>query len=74
LTPRPLDEDQRPKSDKLRLNLHGTCFGGKIIGLDQKKMVLKGDLLIWRTKNQDKDQGTIQLKDSICFKPFQISS
>jgi hypothetical protein len=30
---------------------------GKSIGLDQKK-VLKGELLIWRTKNQAKDQGT----------------
>jgi hypothetical protein len=30
LVPRPLDECPRPKSDKLRLNLHGTWFGGKI--------------------------------------------
>jgi hypothetical protein len=30
LVPRPLDEVPRPKSGKLRLNLHGTCFGGKI--------------------------------------------
>jgi len=30
LVPRPLDEDPKPKSGKLRLNLHGTCFGGKI--------------------------------------------
>jgi hypothetical protein len=36
---------------------------GKSIGSDQKT-VLKGELLIWRTKNQAKDQG----KDSICFK------
>jgi hypothetical protein len=28
--PRPLNEGARPKSGKLRLNLHGTCFGGKI--------------------------------------------
>jgi hypothetical protein len=27
---RPLDEGPRPKSGKLKLNLHGTCFGGKI--------------------------------------------
>jgi hypothetical protein len=27
--PRHLDEGPRPKSGKLRLNLHGTCFGGK---------------------------------------------
>ncbi len=30
LVPRPLDEGSRPKSGKLRLNLDGTCFGGKI--------------------------------------------
>ncbi len=47
---------------------------GKSIGLDRKsigldtKPVLKGELLIWRTKNQAKDQGTVQLKDAICFK------
>jgi hypothetical protein len=39
---------------------------GKSIGLDQKTM-LKGQLLIWRTNNQARDQGTLQLKDSICF-------
>jgi hypothetical protein len=38
----------------------------KSIGLDQK-IVLKGELLIWRTKNQARGQGTVQLKDSICF-------
>jgi hypothetical protein len=40
---------------------------GKSIGSDPKT-VLKGGLLIWRTKNQARDQGTVQLKDSICFK------
>jgi hypothetical protein len=30
LVPRPLDEGARPKSGKLRLDLHGTSFGGKI--------------------------------------------
>jgi hypothetical protein len=39
-----------------------------------KKTVLKGELLIWRTKNQARDQGTVQLKDSICFKSVQIGS
>jgi hypothetical protein len=39
----------------------------KSVGLDQKT-VLKGELLIWRTKNQATDQSTVQLKDSICFK------
>jgi hypothetical protein len=30
LVPRPLEKAPRPKSGKLRLNLHGTCLGGKI--------------------------------------------
>jgi hypothetical protein len=46
---------------------------GKSIGLDQKT-VLKGELLIWRTKKQARDQGIVQLKDSICFKSVQIGS
>jgi len=50
---------------------------GKSIVWDLKT-VLKGELLIWRTKNQardqDRDQGTVQLKDSICFKLVQIGS
>jgi len=45
----------------------------KSIGLDPKTM-LKGELLIWRTKNQAKDQGLVQLKDSICFKSVQFGS
>jgi hypothetical protein len=46
----------------------------KSIGLDQKTM-LKGELLISRTRNQDKDQGTlVQLKDSICLKSVQNGS
>ncbi len=46
---------------------------GKSIGLDTKPM-LKGELLIWRTKNQAKDQGTVQLKDAIFFKSVQVGS
>ncbi len=46
---------------------------GKSIGLDLKT-VLKGELLIWKTKNQARDQGRVQLKDSICFKSVQIGS
>jgi hypothetical protein len=53
---------------------YGTCFGGKInwFGPHQKR-VLKGELLIWRTKNQAMDPrySTTQ-KDSICFKSVQI--
>jgi hypothetical protein len=50
LDPRALDEGLRTKSDKMRLNLHGTCFEGKINGLGPKSRALKGahDL-----KNQD---------------------
>jgi hypothetical protein len=44
---------------------------GKSIGSDQK-IVLKRELLIWRTKNQARDEGIVQLKDSICFKSVQI--
>jgi len=36
LIPRPLDMGPRPKSGKLRLNLHGTYFGGKINWLGPK--------------------------------------
>jgi len=46
---------------------------GKSIGSDQKT-VLKGELLIWRTKNEARNQGIVQLKDSICFKSIQIGS
>jgi hypothetical protein len=49
LVPMPLDEGPTPKSGKLKLNLHGTCFEGRSIGSNQKT-VLKGELLIWRTK------------------------
>jgi hypothetical protein len=46
---------------------------GKAIGLNQK-MVLKGELLIWRTMNQVRDPCIVQLKDLICFKSVQIGS
>jgi hypothetical protein len=46
---------------------------GKSIGLDQKT-VLKGELLISRTKNQARDQGIVHPKDSIYFKSVQIGS
>jgi hypothetical protein len=40
---------------------------GKSIGSDQKT-VLKGALLIWRTKNQARDPGTPQLKEQDILK------
>jgi hypothetical protein len=47
---------------------------GKSIGSKDQKTVLKGERLIGRTKNEARDQGTVQLKDSICFKSVQIGS
>jgi hypothetical protein len=38
---------------------------GKSIGSDQKTQ-LKGEFLNWRTKNQARDKGILQLNDSIC--------
>jgi len=55
LVPRPLDKGPRLKSGKLRLNLRGTFLEEKSIGLDPKA-VLKGEILIWRTKNQARNQ------------------
>jgi hypothetical protein len=46
---------------------------GKSISSNQK-IVLKGELLIWRTENQARDQGIIQFKDSIYVKSIQIGS
>jgi hypothetical protein len=68
-----LDEGSRPKSGKLRLNLHGTILEGKSIGSDpkkerKKKKELRGELMIWRTKMQVRVQGMVKLKDSICLK------
>jgi hypothetical protein len=45
-------------------------LGAKSIGSDQKT-VLKGELLIWRTKNQARDQGTSPTQG---FNLLQISS
>jgi hypothetical protein len=39
----PLDEGPRPKSGKLRLNLHGTCFGGKINRFGPKNSAKRRD-------------------------------
>jgi len=54
LVPRSLDKGPRPKSGKLRLNLHGTCFGGKInqFGLENSAIRRAPDL-----KNQESGQG-----------------
>jgi hypothetical protein len=41
LDPLPLDEGPRPKSDKLRLNLHGTILERKSIGSKPKNELKK---------------------------------
>jgi hypothetical protein len=68
----PLDQGPRPKSGKLRLNLHGTCIGGKINLLGPKNSA----------KRRAPDFGEprirlgtkVQLKGSIAFKSVQIGS
>jgi hypothetical protein len=44
---------------------------GKSIGSDPQKQELKWELVVWRTKMQDRVQDRVQLKDSICFKWVQ---
>jgi hypothetical protein len=43
---------------------------GKSVGLDQKNSAKRRELLIWRTKNQAKDQGTSATQG---FNSLQIS-
>jgi hypothetical protein len=76
LEPWPLDEDPRPKSGKSRLNLHGIILErfNQLRPPKEKKKILKGELMIWRTKMQTRVQGKVQLKDSICFKWVHIGS
>jgi hypothetical protein len=71
LVPRPLDQ-AKTKKWQIEPNM-APVLEGKSIGWDQKTM-LKGELLIWRTKNQARDPSTLQLKDSICFTWVQIGS
>jgi hypothetical protein len=74
LVPSPSDKGPRPKSGKLRLNLRGTLFWRENQLVQTKKTMLKGELLIWKTKSHAKDQFKVQLKDSICFNSVQIGS
>jgi hypothetical protein len=54
LDPRPFDEGPRPKSGKLRLNLHGIILEGKSIGSNQKrKRKRKVKMIAHDLKNQD---------------------
>jgi len=65
LVPTPLEQGPRPKKWQIEANM-AAVLEGKSIGSD-RKTVLKAELLIWRTKNQARDPGTLQLKDSIHF-------
>jgi hypothetical protein len=67
LVRRPLDEGPRPKSDKLNLKPTWHLFWTENQLVWTKKTVPKGKLLIWRMKNQAREQSTVELKDSICF-------
>ncbi len=49
-----LDKGPRPKSGKLRQNLHGTCFGGKIIWFGPKNSAQKRSPDL---ENQESGQG-----------------
>jgi hypothetical protein len=48
-----LDEGPKPKSGKLRLNLHGMILEGKSIGWEKKKRAKERKLMIWKTKMQN---------------------
>jgi hypothetical protein len=60
-----LDEGPRPKSGKLRLNLHVTIVEGKSIGLNPRKELTRR---AHGLKNQDASQGPTQV-----FNLFQMS-
>jgi hypothetical protein len=68
----PLDEGSRPKSGKLRLNLHGTCFEGKINWFGPKNSAKRRAPDLENQRIKFRDQCRVQLKDSICFKSVQI--
>jgi len=63
--PKAFRRGSKTKKWQIEANM-GPVLEGKSIGSDQKT-VLKGELLIWRAKNQARDPGTLQLKDSISF-------
>jgi hypothetical protein len=46
LDPQPLIEGPRPKSGKLRLNLHGAILEGRSSGFMNKRKSSKGELMI----------------------------
>jgi len=76
LDPWLLDDDLRPKSGKLKLNLYGSSLeGNQFVQTKRKSSKERAHDL----DNQDAHtrlllQGMVQLKDSICFKLVQIGS
>jgi len=70
--PKPFRRGSKTKKWELEVNMV-PVLEGKSFGRDQKT-VLKRERLIWRTKNQARDLGTLQLKDSTCFTWVQIGS
>ncbi len=71
LYPQPWDEGPRPKSSKLRLNLHGTILNRKSIDFRSKKRKKRSKESSWFGEPRCKlgvHQGRVQPKDWICFK------
>jgi hypothetical protein len=73
-SPRPYRQASKTKKWQIEAKTTWHRFWRENQLLQTKKKLLKGELLIWRTKNHAKDQGTVQLKLSICFKSVQIGS
>jgi len=65
LVPRPLNEGPRPKSGKFMLIWH-TYFGGKFNWFGPKDSATK-EFLIWKTKNQAKNQTTLTRRKTCIF-------
>ncbi len=61
LDPWPFDEGPRPKSGKLRLNLHGTILEGNSISSGWKRE-FKGEIMIGRTKMQARSKAGSNLR------------
>jgi hypothetical protein len=59
--PRTLDKGPKTKMWQIEANM-APVLDEKSVGWDQKTE-LKGELLIWRTKNEAGDPGTLQLRE-----------
>jgi hypothetical protein len=75
LVPRPLNNGPRPKKLQIEAKPTWHLFWRENQLVWNQKIIVEGELLIWRTKNEAREQGRVQLKvDSICFKSIQIGS